>query len=421
MDKHISNTADGPADIQPFTLFIPTGTKNYSVRFSIPGHGQQRFSLGTPIHSDAIRLAWRKYVDATQRAEDGLLVKNKSVQALAAEWLNRSFRQDTAQKIAQREYVTNRYVVGFFGDKLASAVNDRAMASYQDWRDEYWLTGPGAAETHREYRRGNKTVRMPITAAMRRVPAPSTRNSENVILREFFTYLARNGHIKQVPVFDRIKGSVNQRPSFDDAELRMFTDTVKRRLRDAEPMHRFPRFVFWAFTEIMVMSGLRDTEALHLKWSDIVNFTMDQNKTIMHDFEIALKIHGKNKSRTCIPLPGIIHPLQNLYDEYTHYFKKQPEPDSFVFLNRFGERATTFKKSMNDVLVECNLTTDYRGVKRTSYVFRHRYITQQLIDETNIHFLARNTGTSVAMIEQHYSHVSLQGQRDKLIPERWRE
>ena len=50
--------------------------------------------------------------------------------------------------------------------------------------------------------------------------------------------------------------------------------------------------------------------------------------------------------------------------------------------------------------------TDTHGAKRTIYSLRHTYATFRLESGVDIYQLARNMGTSVAMIEQFYGHTS---------------
>ncbi len=44
--------------------------------------------------------------------------------------------------------------------------------------------------------------------------------------------------------------------------------------------------------------------------------------------------------------------------------------------------------------------------RRTLYSFRHMYATFQILDGVGIHELARQMGTSVAMLEAHYSKLT---------------
>jgi len=46
------------------------------------------------------------------------------------------------------------------------------------------------------------------------------------------------------------------------------------------------------------------------------------------------------------------------------------------------------------------------GTDRVAYSFRHTYATFRLMEGVDVYFLARQIGTSVSMIEQHYGHIT---------------
>ena len=50
--------------------------------------------------------------------------------------------------------------------------------------------------------------------------------------------------------------------------------------------------------------------------------------------------------------------------------------------------------------------TDSHGAKRTIYSLRHTYATFRLQEGVHQFILAKNMGTSTAMLEKHYGHTS---------------
>jgi len=54
----------------------------------------------------------------------------------------------------------------------------------------------------------------------------------------------------------------------------------------------------------------------------------------------------------------------------------------------------------------CELLANSAGQTRTLYSLRHTYATNELLGGTDIHTLAKQMGTSVAMLERHYSKLS---------------
>ena len=77
----------------------------------------------------------------------------------------------------------------------------------------------------------------------------------------------------------------------------------------------------------------------------------------------------------------------------------------------------TFKRLMIDTgLLTCSRT----GQNRTLYSFRHTYATFALLnDGMDIHTLAIQMGTSIAMIERHYSHLTPRLRKEMLTGKRY--
>ena len=69
-----------------------------------------------------------------------------------------------------------------------------------------------------------------------------------------------------------------------------------------------------------------------------------------------------------------------------------------------------FRKLMRD----SGLAKDGAGKTRTLYSLRHTYATFALAEGVDIHTLARQMGTSVAMIERHYSKLTPMMSAEKL-------
>jgi integrase len=60
------------------------------------------------------------------------------------------------------------------------------------------------------------------------------------------------------------------------------------------------------------------------------------------------------------------------------------------------------------------LMKDAGGQNRTLYSLRHTYATLALADGIDIHTLAKQMGTSVVMIERHYSKLTAMMSAEKL-------
>lgn len=78
-----------------------------------------------------------------------------------------------------------------------------------------------------------------------------------------------------------------------------------------------------------------------------------------------------------------------------------------------GETTPQLGNAFEKVLKKNNLKDSHHG-PRTLYSLRHTYITWQLLAGNSVDVIAKQCGTSVAMIEQHYSHVKPEMFADKL-------
>ena len=65
--------------------------------------------------------------------------------------------------------------------------------------------------------------------------------------------------------------------------------------------------------------------------------------------------------------------------------------------------AGTFQRMLAAAGLSKDLAT---GQQRTLYSLRHTYATAELMSGTDIHTLARQMGTSVIMLERHYSKLT---------------
>ena len=73
-----------------------------------------------------------------------------------------------------------------------------------------------------------------------------------------------------------------------------------------------------------------------------------------------------------------------------------------------------FNDKFIKLLKFAKLTEDRAGHTRTLYSLRHTYATLALLGGTDIHTLAKQMGTSVRMLELHYSKLTATMAADRL-------
>jgi integrase len=101
-----------------------------------------------------------------------------------------------------------------------------------------------------------------------------------------------------------------------------------------------------------------------------------------------------------------IHDLR--IEELTVKGQRKPkiDPNSLVFCHKDGSEIGTFKKSFAALMKKAGVERDSQGNLRSLYSLRHTYATFRLQNGVQVYTLAKNMGTSVAMIEQYYGHTT---------------
>jgi integrase len=78
----------------------------------------------------------------------------------------------------------------------------------------------------------------------------------------------------------------------------------------------------------------------------------------------------------------------------------------WLFRTEDGRRPYSFNGLFRRLLRHCELLENNAGDMRTLYSLRHTYATRELLTGTDIHTLAKQMGTSVTMLERHYSKLT---------------
>jgi len=96
--------------------------------------------------------------------------------------------------------------------------------------------------------------------------------------------------------------------------------------------------------------------------------------------------------------------------------------NELVFRLSDGTVTNALGPTFKQFLVKYKLLEDGQGNERTLYSLRHTYATYVMLNKGNdvsIHDLAKQMGTSVSMIEKHYSHLKPSMIADKLAGKRY--
>lgn len=409
----------------PYQVFTRGAT--YYVRFSIKGQGQIVKSLGTKDEREAQRKAPMVFGEALHRDSIGLSAKKKKFGQYCDEFLDHLQKRCDNGRIKETQRkrhhaVIDRYLRAYFADDNIATITSGKMDTYWHWRDTYWTEGPGKDIKYLTYSRDGRMVQMPVSPRSRKPPSDSSRANESQAIRAFFDWARRHGFTKEVVEVESIKVDPNARPSLSADEYGRLVTLAAERAQEANihPRVRQDRARLYAYIELMAYTGMRPTEAKHLKWEHIKGYRYDPDSPPKFSHEITLKVYGKSKSRALEAMPEVKTALDMLWIVERDVLGRDPLPSESIFINSRGNIQESFRSGLSELLRQTGLEKDYRGMKRTAYSFRHFYATQMLLANVSIHDIAVNMGTGVKMIEQFYSDVRLAMIKGRLRPE-WKD
>jgi len=406
------------------------------MRYSMDGR-QIKTSLQTPDETEAFRLANQIWHEQTYRLKQGLTIEEQPFSKVAEEFIKKVEFEASADERSKYHPIywppiIRRFPMAYFGDKPIDTITSADLERYLLWRKTYWTSGPGSKI---EKIRCERNGRIYSRAAPRKVAALSTLNGEMVIIRGIFEQAARWGYCQPLvmPSTKTRKRVDNRRPSFTNAEYTALLRVCEKRMYESFTAERHiqakdgrtwklpppnkhvraDRIRLYAYILLMGNTGLRPTEAKNLTWGNILLYRETRNKPD-HEKDARLQVRGKGKHGVSVPLPSAIYALGILWDLFEEEIGREPNDDDPLFANHEGKRINSFKRGFAEALKAADLERDHRGVRRTPYSLRHYYISSRIEEGVPVHDIARNTRTSIAMIDKHYAQVSTEQIKDSL-------
>ena len=200
----------------------------------------------------------------------------------------------------------------------------------------------------------------------------------------------------EVPKLKNTGRSGERRGAFTRAEYDRIVKAAKKWIKE-QPQKRIQeiRQVLYYYIQFAALSGIRPgTELENLTWGD-VDLRDGEGATYL----IITVRKGKTTKHTGTREVICKNELDYVVAEMIKGHMYEPEDKVFEI-----GRMDTLGKSFTRLLKKLNLYEDAHG-KRTLYSLRHTYITLELQRGTAMHVVAKQCGTSIEMLERHYSHV----------------
>ena len=377
-------------------LYKRPESSRWQVRYKLPDGKWHHISTKRTSLVEAKRIAGEAYDDARFRHRRGEPAISRRFRDVASEAISQ-LDQATAKgqgKAIYRDYkqVLEKYFIPYFGSKHIDKLTDADLAQFDTWRAQQ----------------------------MKRTPAASTLLNHNAALKKVFEVaLAKNWITPgQIPLL-KAKGSKTQRrPDFSWEEWRKIGNHLHRWVKKATlDRSKQIREVLWDYVMVLANTGMRTgTEAMNLKWNQI-RWNVDQNG----ERYLLISVKGKTGKRDLVARCGtetfLMRSQARFPDLAAITFDEllNAKRDEYVFRMRNGKVPFDLGGVFEEFLTDIGLLKDQHGDNRTLYSLRHMYATARLmVDKVSIHTLAVQMGTSVGMIEKHYSHLTAQMAADVL-------
>lgn len=246
---------------------------------------------------------------------------------------------------------------------------------------------------------------------MERRPVASTITNHNSALNAVMKYALEHGWVTphQVPKLTNNGKKSSARPAFTLQEYRSLVQQLRRWSTQGHMAKtRDMRELLRDYVLILANTGIRHgTEAQSLKWRHIEWIEKDRKRYLR------LTVSGKTGTRSLIARTNTEDYLKRIQSRFPALASLsfdallQKRVDQPVFRLSDGSSTTNLNQSFRQFMRDSGLAVGAASEKeRTLYSLRHTYATFALMDGIGIHELARQMGTSVGMLEQHYSKIT---------------
>jgi integrase len=375
-------------------------SKRWQAAFVIDGH-TIRISTGKRDLAKAKEYARDAFLEYKFRHKNDLPIVTKKfsdVAKLTIADMRKQLDAGLGRKVFA-DYIVciERYLIPFFGAQFVTSIDYQKIQDFYEWR----------------------------RAKMGREPKASTLNTHNSAMNRVFDEAVARGFIahKSVPLMVNRGEKSERRPDFTREEYATLIRKMPSWInlgKAGKPTYM--RHLMRDYVLIMANTGMRHgTEALNLRWKHV---TLFEEKDLQY---LEMSVSGKTGRRDIICRSGTINYLKRIHASskdirhipFEDLLKQRIDlpvfrlPDGTVSKNIHQ----TFRKFVTDTgLITCPRTNQ----NRTLYSLRHTYATFALLnDGMDIHALAIQMGTSIGMIERHYSHLTPRLKKDMLTGKRY--
>ena len=367
-------------------LFKITRSKKWQARFRATTGKWVRFTTKRTSIEEATRIACDKYDEARYRERLGFAMFVKRFDEMARYCVD-EMRRDLAAGVGKKVYtayiaVIETYLVPFFGQMFLTSITHKQIAEFELWRN----------------------------ARLKRNPKTSTLLTFASAFSRICATAVEQGWVSATAKFPKLnvrgeRGGV--RPAFTDKEVIQLREHLTTWHTQAKGYTAEMRLLLRDLVDLLIQTGMRQgTESMGLMWKHI---EWHEEKGVRY---LRMWVKGKTGERWLIAKHECVNTLKRLQanqpDIASLTFDELIERRLPLLVFRFADNNEPFEmnKVFKRLLIETNLLKGQADKDRTLYSLRHTYATNELLSGTDIHTLAKQMGTSVLMLERHYSKLT---------------
>tara|TARA_R100000734_G_C3319258_1_gene114793 strand:+ start:3556 stop:4719 length:1164 start_codon:yes stop_codon:yes gene_type:complete len=355
------------------TLHLRENSDKWQVYINLKGERPIRQSTGTSNLDEAKQFASNLYDESRYKQKQGIAIRTYGFTAVADMYIKDLASNKDNSISAYRKHRTNtghieRYLKPFFKDKSINEFQIKHITDYKRWRKTNYL----------------KTV-----------PSDNTIRLELNALAQVFKTAVNNGMCLQAEVPSiSAPTAKNRRPDFQKQEIPIIKDKLQEYI-DTAPDDRIRnrRIDLRDYVLLQLHIGCRNEELLNLGAKHLEKFIVSGQQCYI------ATIDGKTNQRRVF------------VDAFaTDIINKRVQRHNDKLHNRLWQ-VVDFSNIFGNWIRWSGLEYNANNEKRTMYSLRHTYATQKIIDtKGDWGAVALQMGTSIEMLQKHYSHVLIENQ-----------
>ena len=368
------------------TVYKRPSSSQWQCRFKLANNQWHNATTGTDNIEQAKIQAVSIYHTAQIKINFGLALTMKSFKQIALDELANMRRLINAStgKRSYRDYefAINKYLIPFFGSYEIKDITPELISDFEAWR----------------------------IAKMGKVPKGSTKLNHSGAYNRVINLARERGMVSAshiVPALNSKGAKGMARPAFNNeevAELLCYLGTWQKSSYTEHTLNM--RILCGAYVQFLLHTGIRHgTEALRVRWQHLQWYWVGNKKYLR------IWVSGKTVPRYLIAKREVVAVLEQLIKWQKLEYKNlntviEARLDKLIFVLPDNSQLSHMENIFRNLMVRSHLRKDSSGQNRTLYSLRHTYATQALAKGVDIHTLAKQMGTSVGMIERHYSKLT---------------